>query len=45
MQAGDVRQTFADIEAIAGDLGYTPTTSIDEGVPRFVRWYRDYHGI
>ena len=44
MQAGDVRQTFADIDAISRDLGYAPTTTIDTGVPKFVRWYRDYHG-
>lgn len=44
MQAGDVRETFADIDAIQSDLGYQPTTSIDVGVPNFVRWYRDYHG-
>ena len=45
MQPGDVRQSFADIDAIARDLGYSPTTSIDTGVPAFVRWYRDYHGL
>ncbi len=45
MQAGDVRQTFADIDAISRDLGYAPTTTIDTGVPKFVRWYRDYHAI
>jgi UDP-glucuronate 4-epimerase len=44
MQPGDVRQSFADIEAISGDLGFQPTTSIDVGVPNFVRWYREYHG-
>ena len=44
MQPGDVRQTFADIEAIRGDLGYEPTTAIEVGIPNFVRWYRDYHG-
>ncbi len=44
MQPGDVRDTFADISAIQRDLGFQPTTSIDEGVPRFVDWYRDYHG-
>ncbi|MET0179743.1 MAG: NAD-dependent epimerase/dehydratase family protein, partial [Novosphingobium sp.] len=43
MQPGDVERTYADIDAIAGDLGYAPTTTIDEGVPRFVRWYREYH--
>jgi UDP-glucuronate 4-epimerase len=45
MQPGDVRDTYADISAIQGDLGFRPTTSIDEGIPRFVSWYRDYHGI
>ncbi len=45
MQAGDVKETFADIDAIQQDLGYAPTTAIDVGVPRFVRWYRDYHGV
>ncbi len=42
MQPGDVRQSFADIDAISGDLGYRPTTSIEQGVPNFVRWYKDY---
>lgn len=45
MQAGDVPQTYADITAISGDLGYAPTTSIEQGVPRFVEWYRAYHGV
>jgi UDP-glucuronate 4-epimerase len=43
MQPGDARQSFADISAISGDLGYQPTTCIDVGVPNFVRWYKDYH--
>ena len=45
MQPGDVVRTAADIEAIAQDLGYRPTTTIDVGVPRFVDWYRGYHGL
>jgi UDP-glucuronate 4-epimerase len=45
MQAGDVPRTEADIDAIANDLGYHPSTAIESGVPSFVRWYRDYHGI
>ena len=45
MQPGDVRDTFADIGAIQRDLGFEPCTVLSEGVPRFVRWYRDYHGI
>jgi UDP-glucuronate 4-epimerase len=45
MQPGDVHKTFADVTAIARDLGYVPATRIEEGVPRFVRWYREYHGV
>jgi UDP-glucuronate 4-epimerase len=45
MQPGDVRDTYADISAIQRDLGFAPTTTIDEGVPRFVEWYRAYHGV
>ena len=42
MQPGDVPDTFADLSAIARDHGYHPRTSLDEGVPRFVQWYRDH---
>jgi UDP-glucuronate 4-epimerase len=45
MQPGDVPDTFADISAIERDHGFAPTTRIDEGVPRFVDWYREYHGL
>ncbi|MFM6932889.1 MAG: GDP-mannose 4,6-dehydratase [Novosphingobium sp.] len=45
MQPGDVPQSFADIDAISGDLGYKPTTSIDVGVPKFIEWYKGYHGV
>ena len=45
MQPGDVRQSFADIEAIRRDHGFEPTTSIEVGVPNFVRWYQEYHGL
>jgi UDP-glucuronate 4-epimerase len=43
MQIGDVRETFADISAIERDHGFKPATGIEEGVPRFVSWYREYH--
>jgi UDP-glucuronate 4-epimerase len=45
MQPGDVRDTYADISAIQRDLGFQPTTRIDQGVPAFVAWYRDYHKV
>ena len=45
MQPGDVKENFADIEAIRRDHGFEPKTGIDEGIPRFVAWFRDYHGV
>jgi UDP-glucuronate 4-epimerase len=45
MQPGDVRATWADVSASERDLGFRPSTSIDVGVPRFVAWYREYHGV
>ena len=44
MQPGDVKKTFADITDLARDTGYAPATSLEEGVSRFVDWYREYHG-
>jgi len=43
MQPGDVRSTAADIDATTRDLGWRPTTSIDEGLPRLVDWVRAYY--
>lgn len=43
MQPGDVRETYADIDAIVTDFGYKPTTTIDDGIPKFVDWFRRYH--
>ncbi len=43
MQAGDVPDTYADIDALARDVGYRPATSIEDGVARFVAWYREYY--
>ena len=45
MQPGDVKDTFADISAIQRDHGFEPTTTIDEGIPRFVDWFEQYHRI
>ena len=45
MQPGDVADTFADVDALAADVGYRPSTPVEEGVRRFVDWYLDYHRI
>ncbi len=45
MQPGDVPATWADVQALADDVGYRPSTPIEEGVARFVEWYRDYYKV
>ena len=45
LQAGDVPDTYADVEALVTDVGYRPSTSVIEGVSRFVAWYRAYHQV
>jgi len=44
MQPGDVPATFADIERARAAFGFAPRTSLEEGLRRFVAWYRDYYG-
>ncbi|MEA3198555.1 MAG: UDP-glucuronate 4-epimerase [Gammaproteobacteria bacterium] len=43
LQLGDVPDTLADVEALVRDVGYRPSTPIEEGVKRFVEWYRAYY--
>lgn len=45
MQPGDVPATFADVDDLIRDIDFKPTTAIEDGVARFVEWYRDYHKI
>jgi len=45
MQPGDVPDTWADVSALRRDVGYAPSTPIEEGVAKFVKWYREYHHI
>jgi UDP-glucuronate 4-epimerase len=45
MQPGDVKATYADIEESRNDLGFEPRVTMEEGLPRFVDWYREYHGV
>jgi UDP-glucuronate 4-epimerase len=43
MQPGDVLETCADIEDLMREVGFRPATSIEEGVRKFVAWFRQYH--
>ena len=45
LQAGDVPATYADVDDLMLDVGFRPTTSIEEGIGRFVEWYRAYFGV
>ena len=44
MQPGDVPATYADVDALVEDVGFKPATSIEDGIRRFVEWYREYYG-
>ena len=35
--------TWADIEALQQDVGYTPATPVEEGIAQFVKWYKEYY--
>ena len=45
LQPGDVPDTLADVEALTCDIGYRPSTPVEEGVKRFVEWYRAYYHL
>lgn len=45
LQEGDVEETFADITDLQNETGFTPSTSIEEGIEKFVNWYREYYKI
>jgi UDP-glucuronate 4-epimerase len=45
MQLGDVPDTWADVEDLAADVGYRPSTPVEEGVRKFVDWYVEYYKI
>ena len=45
MQAGDVRETYADITETTAITGYQPTTNITEGIPKFIEWYKKYYRL
>ena len=43
LQVGDVPATWANIEALQQDVGYTPATPVEEGIAQFVNWYKEYY--
>jgi UDP-glucuronate 4-epimerase len=43
LQPGDVPDTYADVDDLVVEFGYRPMTTVDQGIGRFVRWYRDYY--
>jgi UDP-glucuronate 4-epimerase len=45
LQAGDVPDTFADVDDLVKEFGYKPKTPVDEGIRRFVAWYREYFKV
>jgi len=45
LQQGDVPATFADIDDLIRDAGFQPRTPIEEGIGRFIAWYREYYGV
>ena len=45
LQPGDVPDTYADVEDLVKEVGYKPATSVEDGVARFVEWYRDYYQV
>lgn len=44
MQDGDMYKTYSDVSALHRAVGYTPRVPVEEGIPRFVDWYRTYYG-
>ena len=45
LQPGDVPDTYADVDALAEDMEYRPSTNIKQGIEKFVNWYREYYKI
>lgn len=45
MQPGDVPATYADIDDLARDIGFQPSTRVEDGIRRFAKWYREYYQV
>ncbi len=45
MQDGDVPATYANVDELSKDVGFRPRTPVEDGIRRFVEWYREYYGV
>jgi UDP-glucuronate 4-epimerase len=45
LQPGDVPDTYADVDDLVATFGYRPQTTVEEGIARFVDWYRSYYRV
>ena len=45
IQPGDVPATYADIDDLTNDVGFRPNTPVEVGIPRFVKWYREFYRV
>ena len=45
IQPGDVPETYADVDDLMRDVGFRPSTTIEDGIARFVKWFREYHKV
>ena len=45
LQPGDVPDTYADVRDLERDLGYKPSMNVQEGINKFVNWYREYYKL
>ena len=45
MQPGDVLRTYADVSDLEKDIGFKPSTKIEDGLDKFVKWYKSYYNI
>ena len=43
IQEGDVPETFADVDALTKAVGFKPSTSIEDGIGKFITWYKEYY--
>jgi UDP-glucuronate 4-epimerase len=45
LQPGDVPEAFANVDDLIADVGFSPKTSVEDGVAAFLAWYKEYHGV